>query len=58
MRSVAVGESQSRAYHCLSAIHHDGDKERLSERERRNKATQEEKEEEGEEEQEERTTRQ
>lgn len=30
-RSVAVGESQSGAYHCLSVIHHDRDKERLSE---------------------------
>lgn len=30
-RSVAVGESQRRAYHRLALIHHDRDRERLSE---------------------------
>lgn len=34
-RSLAVGESQRGAYHCLSLIHHDRDREGLNNRERK-----------------------
>lgn len=34
-RDLAVAESQRCAYHCLSLIHHDRDRERLNKQERR-----------------------
>lgn len=33
-RSLAVAESQRCAYHCLSLIHHDRDRERLNKQEK------------------------